>query len=296
MSDLNHRFAATSRRALLLGSVATMAAAPRPGTIVVSVDVTDGRCVVPVLFDGRMARMVVDTGAERTVITRAAAARLGLRRDLWVDTPMVGAGGLLETRPNVDVGYATLGGVALLQNLPGRGLSLSVTDLPLGEEDGLLGGDMLRHHTLDLDMQTAQLVLGPPGETFSAGNCVPLQPWAHGLLLAPLHVDGQELTALVDTGASATLINARGLYKLGITSAGAARDPVVTAAGLGGSFQGHMHRFAALQLGQLTVSNPLLLTAPVPEAAFDVILGLDILGQQRFLLSYASLRLGLRPT
>jgi len=52
--------------------------------------------------------MMLDTGAERMVMSRAGAVRVGLRRDLWVDTPMVGAGGLLKTPPNVDVGYASL--------------------------------------------------------------------------------------------------------------------------------------------------------------------------------------------
>jgi predicted aspartyl protease len=296
MNDLDCRIAVTSRRALLLGSIATIAAAPLPTDTAVSIDVTDGRCVVPMLLDGRLARMVVDTGAERTVMTSTAAARLGLRRDLWVDTPMVGAGGLVETHPNVDVGSATLGGAALFQNLPGRALSLSVTNQPLGDADGLLGADLLRHHTLDLDMQKARLVLWPAGEAVPAGHSMPLWPWARGLLLAPLRVDGQELTALVDTGASATLVNARGLYKLGITSARAAQDPAVTTAGLGGSFQAHMHRFAALQLGPLTLPDPLLLAASVPEAAFDVILGMDILGRQRLLLSYASLKLGFKTT
>ena len=263
--------------------------------VAVSIDVIEGRCVVPMLLDGRTARMVVDTGAEWTVLNRAAATRLGLRRDLWVDTPMTGAGGLVERHPNVDAGSATLGGVALFQNEAGRSLSLSVTSQNLGNADGLLGSDLLRHHTLDLDMPNAQLILRPASASVPADNSVPLRPWAHGLLLTTLRLDGKELTALLDTGASATLVNARGLSKLGITTARAALDPVVTTSGLGGRFQAHLHRFASLQLGALTFSSPLLLTAAVPEPAFDVILGLDVLGRQRLLLSYASLRLDLAP-
>ncbi len=287
---VNDRPTVISRRSEL-GSVVVLAAAPLPPVIAVPIEVKDGRCVVPMLLDGRRARMVVDTGAERTVVTRAAAARLGLRRDLWVDTPMVGAGGLLETHPNVDADSATIGGTRLFHELPGRGLSLSVTDLQLGDADGLLGGDLLRHYTLDLDMPQARLALRPAW-TAPTGNVVAVQPWARGLLLAPLRLDGTELTALVDTGASRTLINARGLHRMGITAADAVRDPVVSASGLGGSFQAHLRQFGALQLGQTRFPNALLLIAAVPEIAFDMILGLDVLGQQRFLLSYASLRLG----
>ena len=216
---------------MLLGGIAMMAACTTavalPGAVAVPVDVADGRCVVAVLLDGRVARMVVDTGAERTLVTRAAAQRLGLRRDLWVDTPMEGAGGQVERHPNVDVGSPSLGKMALFQET-GRGLSLAVTDLNLGDADGLLGSDLLRHFTLDLDMPKARLVLLPAGGTMAAGNCVQLRPWARGLLLCPVRVDQQELTALVDTGAGATLINARGLHRLGITAANLAGDPVVT--------------------------------------------------------------------
>lgn len=291
MSHLNNHVAVTGRRALLLGSIASIAAAPLPRGVAISIDATNGRCVVPVLLDGQVARMVLDTGAERTVITAAAASRLRLRRDLWVDTPMVGAGGLAEAHPNADVSSATLGGVVLYQSLPGRALSLSVTDQLLDGADGLLGADMLRHQTLDLDMPKARLVLQPVSEAVPTNNSIPLRPWTRGLLLAPLRVDDQELTALVDTGASGTLINARGLYKLGITPARAAQDPVVSVAGLGGRFRAHIHQFASLQFGELSMPAPLLLTTPVPEVAFDVILGLDILGREQFRISYTSLRL-----
>ena len=257
----------SGRRAVLLGCAGlvagcNLAKAALPAARV-AVEVTQGRCVVPVVLDGRVARMVLDTGAARTVMTRAAVTRLGLRRDVWVDTPMAGAGGQVERRPNADVGCAMLGGAKLFQNMPGGGLSLAVTDLALGGADGLLGGDLLRHFTLELDVAKAALVLWPAGAAVVAGDFLQLQRYGQDLLLAALRLDGQQLTALVDTGASATLINARGLYKLGVSSARAAQDPVVTAAGLGGGFLAHAHRFRRLEFGAITLSEPVLLTAPV---------------------------------
>ncbi len=276
---------------MLLGSIAALATAPLPADAMISVEIVNGLCIVPVLLDGRLARMVLDTGAERTVVTAEAAARLRLRRDLWVDTPMVGAGGLVERHPNVDVGAASAGGLALFQNLPRVPLSLAVTDIALDGADGLLGADLLRHTTLDLDVRNAKLSLLPARQPIPDSATVPLRPWARGLLLAPVRLDGLELVALLDTGSMATLINARGLYKLGITPARAAGDPVVPAGGLGGSFAARRHQFASLEIGGMTVPGPILLSAPVPEAAFDLILGLDVLGRQRLLLSYLLLRL-----
>ena len=50
----------------------------------------------------------------------------------------------------------------------------------------------------------------------------------------------------------------------------------------------HEHRFTDLRFGPLTLHNPVLLTAAVPEPAYDLAIGLDILGAQRLLLSYAA--------
>ncbi len=282
------------RRRAVLGGLACIGALPAgaaPADDGIAVEAGNGRCIVPVRLDGNIARMVLDTGAERTVITRAAMRRLGLRADQWVDTLMQGAGGVLERHPNADVSRASLGGLPLLQRQPG-GLSLSVTDSSLGDADGLLGGDILRHYVIDLDIPNARLALRPGryANGFGAG-AVALQAWRRDLLLAPVALDGQSLVALVDTGASTSLLNARGLFRLGLTPQRLAGDPAIPVLSLGGRLMAHTHRFAWLDFGALRLPQPLMLTAAVPEPAYDVTLGLDVLGRQRLLISYAALRL-----
>jgi hypothetical protein len=253
--------------------------------------VDDGRAVVPVLLNGGLAHMLLDTGAERSVISRAAAARLGLPFDPWVETTMRGAGGELETHRNADVQIATLGGVRLVQRATQPGLSLAVASFGLGGADGLLGGDILRHFTLDLDFPAGRMALRPARWAPPVGNSVPLTLLWPDLLLAPVRLDGQMLTALVDTGASASLVNARGLHRLGLTPAAMAQDQSAATAAIGGRLPVRVHRFSELRLGGLRIPAPWMLTAPVPEPAFDLILGLDILARQRIALSYASPRL-----
>jgi hypothetical protein len=276
-----------ARRALLLTTLAAPVAAAAPPENPIPISIIDRRCILPVLLDGRPANMLLDTGAERTVVTRAAAIRLGLRLDAWVETTLRGAGGVLETRANVDVSNATLGGSHLYQHQPGP-LSLAVTDFNLGGPDGLLGSDILRHYTIDLDFPRAQLTLRPPSEKTPDTATLKLSLLWPNQLLAPIRLDGHELTALVDTGASTSLINARGLYRLGLTPQRLAHDPVIGDLGLGGMLKVHEHRFTDLRFGPLTLHNPVLLTAAVPEPAYDLAIGLDILGAQRLLLSYAA--------
>ncbi len=276
------------RRTALAGAAASMGAGVvPPGEM--HVDISGGRCLVPVTLDGRAARLVLDTGAERTLVTDIACLTLGLRRDRWVATTLRGAGGLLERHANADVAYARAGGVKLFQRLPGDGLTLPVTTTDLQGADGLLGGDVLRHYDLDLDMQRALLALHATDAAAPASGAVPLQSHRGDLLLAPVWLDGHALVALLDTGAAASLINARGLYRLGL--APSVHDPHSVIHGLGGDSRAQLHRFGLLRIGTLDVARPMMLTQLVPEPAYDLVLGLDVLGACRIRLSYATLSL-----
>jgi len=275
------------RRQVLLGGLCLAGGAARAA---VPMQMASGQMVVPVVLDGQVARMVVDTGAERTVLTRAAVARLGLRLDPYVDSILRGAGGRLETYRNADVGHASLGGMRLTQRA-GAPLSLSVTDMALGA-DGLLGGDLLRHFTLTLDFAAGTLALGPAGSR-AGGNAVALRRLWPDLLLAPVRLDGRALVALVDTGAAGSMLNRRGMARLGLTPAALRGDRAAEMAALGGRTAGWWHRFGSCSVGSLSVPAPSMLVAEVPEPGFDMILGLDILGRQRLVLSYGALMMGL---
>ncbi len=274
---------AITRRAVLAGAAACMGAG-RPPDAAIAMQAAGGVFLVPVLLNGRPARMVLDTGAERSIITRAAAIRLGLPFDPWVETTMRGAGGQLERHPNADVRAATLGGMALSQRALQRGLSLAVTEFDIGA-DGLLGADVLRHFTLDFDAPRGRLALRPAGARPAPG-AVALTPLWPDRLLAPVTLNGQHLTALLDTGAGASLINARGLHRLGLAPAALATDAPASVAAIGGQLPARLHAFSELRLGGLIVQQPAILTADVPAPAFDMVLGLDLLGRQNMRLSW----------
>jgi len=258
-----------TRRALVLGALAAPAiAAP-------------AAYLVPVQLNGRPARLLLDTGATRSVLTLAAVRRLGLPSDGWVDTLLRGAGGRLESHDNADVAEARAGALRLFQR-PGQPLSFAVTTQLFGDADGLLGGDILRHFDI-LVSAAGTVALRPPGTIAAAPPAVPLTSLFPNLLLAPITLDGNHLTALLDTGATASLLNARGLHKMGRLSQG----PSSTIKALGGPTSVQSHDFQRLTIGPLTIDHPNLLTANVPELAFDLILGTDIIARTGFAISYA---------
>lgn len=288
-----------TRRAGLLAGLATLVS--RPGhaacaapLTVVPVENANGRCVLTVSLNGQDMKMILDTGAERTVLTRAAVARHRLPLDAFVGTTLRGADGRLDTHRNARVRSLSVGGVGLYQREVNRPLSLAVTAMDLGDIAGLLGGDLLRRHGLDLDILGGRLAL------LAADDCpafvaesVPLQLLRPNLLLVPVTLDGLHLTALLDTGSTSSLVNARGLYKLGLSPARIAQDPVSPGLALGGRFEAHRHPFDTLRVGSMVLANPRVFAINVPEPAFDLLLGLDVLGRQRMFLSYANLKLSL---
>jgi predicted aspartyl protease len=248
---------------------------------------TDGFCVVPVTLAGQTVRMVLDTGAERSVLTRATVARLGLSLDDWVGTAMRGAGGRLDEHRNAIVPGLALGGMPLYQREPRGPLSMPVMALDLGPVAGLLGGDLLHRHTLDLDVPGGRLALLPPDTCPNAGDAIRLTMLRRFLMLARVMLDDRALQALVDTGAGSSLLNARGLYRMGLDQAALARDPTHEAMGLGGNFLVKTHIFGSLSLGRLRIEAPSISINAVPEPAFDMVLGMDMLKRQRLTISYS---------
>ncbi len=254
---------------------------------------TGGHLLVPLMVNGIGANFVLDTGAERSLVTPDAVRRLDLALDQWVGTTMGGVGGVVEHQ-NADPRSLALGGVALQRHTITHDTSLTVGALPemgVGEPvDGLLGRDFLSVFDLQLDMAAHRLTLyavpGCSGRflpwTLPYASVPATTPMTHALIL-PITLDAHRLTALLDTGASASVITLPGMIRLGLTAASLAGDPGGAARGLGRQApEMRRHRFASLQIGSETQRNPVLWVAPVRVAPIvDALLGADWLAMQR---------------
>jgi hypothetical protein len=267
----------------------------------IPLQVIGGTIALPVEVNGTTATFILDTGAQRSVVTQAAVERLGLARDQWVGTTMSGVGGI-DRRPNADPRSISLGGIPLVRRTLTHDDSLTVASLPTTHAgnlviDGLLGRDFLSLFDLDIDLPARRLTLyqvrGCTGRFLPwAGNytAIPVTIPTEDAVVVPVTLDGRPLRALLDTGASASLLAAPGIFKLGLTPASLSADPADQISGLGPrTLIVHRHRFDALRIGDQTTSSPLLWVEPVRLSPIvDMLLGADWLAGRRIWISFAT--------
>ncbi len=201
------------------------------------------RMTIPVMVNGHGPfSFVVDTGADRTVISRGLAALLKLPAGADVKLHDTAGSGEVHTAVLDDL---TFGGRAV------HGLEAAVLDARNIGADGMLGIDSLRNQRVLMDFHA---------KTFSARAS---QPWTETadaivvvgrsrfgqLVLVNAEADGQRVYVILDSGAQNTLGNAA-LQRL-VSSAEAARRPptndVISVTG--GITPARTNSIAAINLG-----------------------------------------------
>jgi hypothetical protein len=248
--------------------------------------------VVPAGIGGKWVTLLVDTGAERTIISEEAANRLGLRRDAKNITRSTGMGGSFEAHDALIPGLV-LGGVRFPLE------RVTVGQFRFGPDfaaDGVLGSDVLTTFDMDIDVPGGALTL------YHRRLCPDVQPpWREPYervagvkvlrdrLLIPLELDGVEGMGILDTGAQATTIGLRMATRLGLTPQAMAGDPIVRHHGAGpGSQEARLHQFALLRIGPAAAPEPILSVLPVDAGVGDALVGEDFIDGRRIWLSFAS--------
>jgi predicted aspartyl protease len=255
-------------------------------------EVQDRLLVVPVAMNGKTVRLVVDTGAERTTISDAAAERIGLQRDTRFTTRSFGVGGLTVAQ-DVKLDRFVLGETRMPIERVAVGTFRLKNERGL-DADGLLGADILLAFDLDIDVPGQQLALyrrrlcpnaRPPwqGEAIE----IPGVEVRRDRLLVPFVLDGFPGTALLDTGAQGTVVGPALAQRMGLTERAMAADIVVRQRGVGpGVAISHMHRFQLLRVGPTSTPAPLLTVLPTDAGIGDMLIGEDFLTGRRVWLSF----------
>ena len=259
------------------------------------------------------ASMVLDTGASGTVVTSAFAARFNARAaqpaqqvvTQGVDGRTAVRRGFVET---LGMGTATL-----------RGVNVNITPATLGPptqpRDGLLGLDLLGLYDVDIDLAGSRVKLYrgklcPEAESpwkSAAFELKARRAAGDGLLGAvelaadradqrpaklevPVVLNGKIVWALIDTGATNTIVREDIAASVGVTPEMLAADPVGRTFGSGGGTAViHLHRFDTIRIAGETEPDPRLLIGPLP-AGTAMLLGADYLTKHRVWLSYATAR------
>jgi hypothetical protein len=267
----------------------------------VPLQLSGGVVLITVTVNDTDAVFIMDTGAERTLMSEAAVHRLGLERDGWVASTVLGLGGY-QQRPNALPRSLRLGGITLRRKTLTGDTSAMVGPLPVNQIEGhpiagLLGRDFLSPFDLDLDLPARRLTL------YDVRGCsMGFLPWttpyaaipaatpAGNAMVIQTEVDGRPLRTMVDTGASSSLLTASGMFLLGLTAEILEHDPGGNGGGVGPApVPMRLHRFAALQIGPDVSRNPRLWVASVHVVPIvDMLLGVDWLRSRRVWLSYAT--------
>ena len=163
---------------------------------------SSGRVVAPVFVNGQGPyRFIVDTGANRSVISSALADELGL-----VSTAMG------EVHSIANVAPAPL---VNIDSIAFQGLRLSSAAVPVMDsgamlgEHGILGVDGLRGHRLRIDFQQRCMEIVRDTQRPSPENwrSVRGEMRMGNLLLVRGSLDGVAVNVLIDTGSEITLAN-----------------------------------------------------------------------------------------
>jgi len=253
--------------------------------------------IVTLTANGHAVTLILDTGAERTVLTPEVAERIGAQRpSIEFQRRLRGIAGDLPSH-EVELRSFAAGKVAI----PWRRILVApvkmarVFSTPL---DGLLGADALSAFDIDLDLPRHQMTFyrKQTCETATPNWAGPYISISTGLsrgerLFFPVQLDGRRLTAVIDTGSQVTVLATAAARALGLTEGHLSRDRSTTTQGVAGELSARVHRFAKLEVGALMIRNPEVVVTDLKLNEADIVLGVDFLSSRRLWLSYGSRRI-----
>jgi len=239
--------------------------------------------------------MLLDTGAETTILTPGVAQRLGAQRpQIEFQRQLRGVAGSLQTS-EVELRSFTVGGVAIPWRRV-RVAPINVTSVFSGPLDGVLGADSLNSFDIDLDLPNNQITF------YSRQACPGAAPaWTEPYvtmaagrskgdhLFFPVQLDGRKINAFVDTGSQSTVLSTSAALALGLTPVLLGRDRAAVLRGAGPEqLSGRVHRFARLEIGGEAIRNPEIVVADLNLSDADLVLGVDVVRPWRIWLCYGA--------
>jgi len=235
---------------------------------------------VPVAIDGQRTDLLLDTGAQKTVLAEAAMPRLKVQRSGQTSTVMIGMNGG-SLRSDAEINSMSIGGLAVPMD--------RVAVNSIGGTTNVLGLDVRRDYDLDVDGPERSLRL------YRVQRCADAAPhW--NAAAEPVAGDG---IAVIDTGASFTLIRAPMMRRLGLTEQAIEGDRKIRLHVIAGDDEeARVHRFHSVQIGPITMHDAPILVVPRNPPALpggrrqpDGAIGQDVLGKRRMWFSFNTGRL-----
>jgi predicted aspartyl protease len=235
---------------------------------------TDGGSdLVPLQINGADQMFVFDTGGATTMITREVAEKLKLRIQPTYMTMINVAGGGTEDRAFIDQFQ--------LGRLHGKDMKFPIA--PFKGIDGVLSLNFMLPYDVDVDFGTDTLNFFsqdhcPGGVLYWKADTVAVMPFSieDSHVEVPVTLDGNPLRAVIDTGASNTILRmdlARSQYKL---TMGDAASPEIERTADDHGPKAYAHIFQTLAFGPIEVKHPRVIVLEdvwKRDAAFSPLVG-----------------------
>jgi predicted aspartyl protease len=269
----------------------------------VPVEAHGNMLLVHATISGAPVTLLVDTGAERTLLTEAAVDRLHLPRDYQHAMRTYGIGsptaswdadlpnGMVLGGTHFPVDSVTVGKFGMMQ-------------VAGGTPDGLLGADILLAFDLDLNLPAHQITLYRARR--DCPNAAP--PWTEAYigvagiitkrdrLLVPFELDGVHGLGVLDTGAQLSSISQSMAERMGLADGEMSDDRTVLAHGAApDQVTVRIHRFHELRIGPAIINQPALPVVPMSSGMGDALVGADFLQGRRAWLSFSTQRVFVTP-
>ena len=266
----------------------------------IPVRIVHGAALVPVRVDGTEAEMMLDTAAS-TLLSEEVAARLGLAEDTSRKTWITSIGGVTIAR-HVRVRSLEIGGqTSASLNLPVARAGHKFKEPPLFA--GILGADQLSKFDIELNLPRGRVTFWRVAHCagdFVRWNephyAIPLTRDYQNHMIAAARIDGHDVNAYVDWGASATTVLSWFSANLGITPEMLASEPLIASIGVDQKrLPTRVHRFETLQIGTEVIRGPRLLIANLSFHEVGMLLGLNFARGRRIWLSYATRQMFVAP-
>ena len=211
----------------------------------------DERMTVPVMLAGSGPyRFLVDTGADRTAVSRDVAERLRFARQAPVMLHSVSGATAVET--------ATIP-LLELDRKRVRAIDAALLDRSHMGADGILGVDSLASQRVMFDFDKNMMSVVPsssPDFRGEPGTIVVVGKKRHGrLLFTQASVNGRRVVVVIDTGSAVSLGNAALRRQLQGTRQPSEKDQVELLSVTGGKIMGSYTFVNELELGGVTLND-----------------------------------------
>jgi predicted aspartyl protease/lipoprotein NlpI len=259
------------------------------------VKIQSGLPIIEGAINGKPIGVLLDTGAFASLITKNAASRLGLTLRGARAESMIGIGG------ESDVSVAFIEELYIGGSVRNNYRVRVAAERPIRGVDFILGDDFFQGWDLEFDYAKGVVRL------FQPRNCkdAPLAYWDRNApfvpmedeqkVVLPVAVNGRAARALLDSGASSSVISMPFAAKLGITTGSPGVVASSCSGGIGaGLVNTWVAPFDSVAVGDEVIRNAKLEMANlIPELVNispEVILGTDFLRTHRVLVSRSQRR------